>query len=252
MTRTLRLTKIALIALTAAIGGVACSSSDPPDDTNTTGTGGAASTTTTSENGGNTSTTATAGTGGSSVANGGVSSVGGATGAEVGGATSAGGATSTGTSEYDPLCGMTIAGDEAKKGAACTPEDVQVCYRTCGPRSSGFKPETCTLNATTGLYAYAEPSNTCYYPASGDYSCFKVPSPLPDAATCGITTAPQSGMECTAPECTLCSLGGAYLDSSASSKVGYCVCQPPNVDGKRTWSCAGANIWPCPNANGSC
>jgi hypothetical protein len=138
---------------------------------------------------------------------------------------------------------MTVAGLEAKKNTACTAEDVQLCYRTCGPESVGFKPETCTAGV------YAEPSNFCEYPASGDYSCYKIPATLPDATTCGITSAPQSGAACTAPSCTLCSLGGAYLDSSGASKVGHCVCHE-KTDGGKVWSCAGTNIWPCPGKNG--
>ena len=40
--------------------------------------------------------------------------------------------------------------------------------------------------------------------------------------------------------------GGGYSDSGGAAKVGYCVCQVANADGKRTWSCASDTAWPCP------
>jgi hypothetical protein len=59
------------------------------------------------------------------------------------------------------------------------------------------------------------------------------------------------GMSCDVPPCTLCNslqgaVGGQYLDSSGAGKVGWCVCNPPNANGQRTWSCAADTAWPCP------
>ena len=37
-----------------------------------------------------------------------------------------------------------MAGEAPTKGGVCTPSDTQLCYKTCGPLSIGFKSETCT------------------------------------------------------------------------------------------------------------
>ncbi|HYO93780.1 MAG TPA: hypothetical protein VER33_04680, partial [Polyangiaceae bacterium] len=104
----------------------------------------------------------------------------------------------------------------------------------------GWKPETCT----SGAYVEGE----CAFPAAGDYSCFKVPAMI-DSAVCG-TTMPQSSKPCTATACTACNLNNSYLESAGASKVGYCVCQQPNANGARTWTCASATAWPCPSGAG--
>jgi hypothetical protein len=175
------------------------------------------------------------GSGGTVTGTGGtVTSTGGSSGGTT--TTSTGGTTSA--QDFTPECsnGPTQAGDEIKKGVACTDADVQLCYRTCGPTSVGWKPETCT----SGVYAEGD----CAFPADGDYSCFAIPDAI-DTAVCP-AEAPQSGEDCDVPECTLCNLDGNYFDSSGSSKTGYCVCQPPNMDGARHWSCASSTAWPCP------
>jgi hypothetical protein len=79
-----------------------------------------------------------------------------------------------------------------------------------------------------------------------DYSCFKIPATI--SATCP-TTIPQAGMACTVADCTLCDLGGQYLDSSGATKTGYCVC-PATGSGMGKWSCASTTAWPCPGAQG--
>ena len=123
---------------------------------------------------------------------------------------------------------------------ACAAEDVQLCYRTCGPGSSGWKTEECVA----GFYAEGD----CAFPADGDYSCYKIPDVI-DAAVCPTET-PQATMACDVPECTLCNLDNQYLDSGGAVKTGYCVCNPPNADGERVWTCASDTAWPCPAGNG--
>ena len=142
---------------------------------------------------------------------------------------------------FSPLCSdvpPTAAGVPAK-GGACTEADSQLCYKTCGPQSVGFKSEMCTNGA------YVEQSG-CTFP-DGDYSCYKIPTTV--AATCP-TTAPQATMPCDVAMCTPCNVGGNYLDSSGASKMGYCVCPMAGDTGMRKWSCASATAWPCPLGKG--
>lgn len=255
MTRNQRMSTFSIVTIATALYAVACSSSDPPDPSSSAG--GSTATTGPSGTGGSTGPAATTAptNGGATSPAGGAGSQGGdtstpSTSTDVGGATAAGGSTGAGQTEFLPLCGLTLAGVEAKKGTACTAADVQLCYRSCGPLSVGFKSETC--NSVSAIYE--EKKDECLYPAApttatGDYSCFKVPATLPDATTCAITAAPKSGDPCTAPACTLCSLNGAYLDSGGAGKVGHCVCNE-KTDGTKTWSCATTAIWPCPGKAG--
>ena len=96
----------------------------------------------------------------------------------------------------------------------------------------GRKSETCTGGT------YAEMSGCSYDPA-GTYACYKVPTAANTACPAGVT--PQASMACTVTDaCTLCNStgglpGGHYLDAAGSDKVGYCVCQRPDSNGKRTW-----------------
>jgi hypothetical protein len=143
---------------------------------------------------------------------------------------------------FSPLCSavpMTAAGAAPTKGGACTEMDPQLCYKTCGPQSIGFKSETCTNGA------YAEQSG-CSFP-DADYACFKIPMMMD--ASCPAMP-PQATMPCEVAECTLCSVGGNYLDSSGASKAGYCVCPAAGASGSRKWSCASATAWPCPAGKG--
>jgi hypothetical protein len=200
------------------------------------GGGNTASTTSSGGATGSASTGGATGTGGSTVA----SSSGGTTGTATGtGGTAVGGA--TGATSFSPSCDavpVTAAGPPTK-GGACTPTDSQLCYKTCGPQSIGFKSETCTGNV------YAEMSG-CNFPA-GDYSCYKIPATV--SATCPATP-PQASMPCTVAKCTLCSVAGNYLDSSGASKIGYCVCPDPPATGPSKWSCATTTAWPCPAGQG--
>lgn len=191
--------------------------------TETTSTGG------TSAMGGTVATTTVASTGGSTMP---VTTPG------TGGNTGAGGATAS--SAFQPLCAglTTAAGAAPTKNGLCTATDPQLCYKTCGPQSLGFKSETCTAGA------YAE-SSSCGYP-SGDYSCYKIPTTVDP--TCP-TTAPQASSACSVAPCTLCNVSGGYLDSTGAAKTGFCVC-PASTSGTGKWSCASTTAWPCPQGNG--
>jgi len=220
------------LATALVLGALGCSDDNEPATEDTDSSGGTTST------GGETSAT------------------GGAEDPESGGASSEGGAAPTGSggttsectddlgpdnrADYTPLCALnvTVAGEEPKKNIACTADDVQTCYRTCGPMSVGLKTETCE----GGVYVEGD----CEFPTGVDYSCFSIPDTI-DAATCP-TEAPQATEPCDVPICTLCNLAGSYLTSTGDVKTGYCVCREPNDDGDRTWTCASATAWPCPMA----
>jgi hypothetical protein len=219
-------TSACLLLMSAAFGSAACSSDNSPSMT---------------ANGGS-----PASAGGSTASGGSSSSLGGAATA-AGGATSSGGATvssggaATGEN-FSPSCeGLTAGGVEIKKGGACSATDPQVCYKTCGPGSVGFKSETCT----SGLYAEGD----CAFPAAGNYACYKIPATI-DHAACGTAT-PKASSDCTVAECTLCNdANGTYFDSGGNSKAGYCVCPAASASGTRHWTCASATAWPCPLGQG--
>src|SRR5689334_13122335 len=113
-------------------------------------------------------------TGGTSATTGGSStSTTGGTSATTGGSSTSTTGGSTGSDMFTPLCGAlsTAAGVAPTKGGACTADDPQLCYKTCGPQSLGFKSETCTSGA------YVEQSG-CSFKADLDASCFKIPTTL--------------------------------------------------------------------------
>jgi hypothetical protein len=161
-----------------------------------------------------------------------------------GGAADAGGGKDGGDAGglFNPLCSdvpLTSAGEVPTKGGVCTPTDTQLCYKTCGPLSVGFKSETCT----SGLYVE---QSGCSFP-DGDYSCYKIPPAI--SATCPTTT-PQASQPCTVAECVLCNVAGNYLDTSSAAKPGYCVCPAGGDASTRKWSCASTTAWPCPGGKG--
>jgi hypothetical protein len=100
------------------------------------------------------------------------------------------------------------------KNGICIDSDSQLCYKTCGPNSIGFKSEICTAGV------YVEQSG-CSFPSDQDYSCYKIPTTVDTACP---TDVPQASTVCTVATCTLCSVNGGYLDSSGAAKTGYCVC----------------------------
>jgi hypothetical protein len=246
-----RITQVSALTLLAAcwLGAVGCSSSNEP----ATNTGSSGSTSTPTSSAG-TGTVVTPEGGGTSTSEGGSPGVGGSTaiagstgnvagGATVsGGSTGAGGSTS-GSAMFTPLCSavpVTAAGVAPTKAGACTATDTQLCYKTCGPQSVGFKSETCTNGA------YVEQSG-CSFPSDLDASCYKIPTTID--ASCP-TTPPMASTACTVAACTLCNVGGNYLDSTGASKAGYCVCPAPGTAGTSKWSCASSTAWPCPNGMG--
>lgn len=180
-------------------------------------------------------------TGGS--ANGGASTTvpagsGGTTAAVTTGAGGAGGATT-----YEPLCAnlLTAAGLAPTKNGICVDGDPQLCYKTCGPQSIGFKSETCTAGV------YVEQSGCSFLPDQ-DYSCYKIPTAIDPSCP---TEVPQASTPCTVSTCTLCNVNGGYLDSSGAAKTGYCVCPLPSATtGTSKWSCASGTAWPCPAGKG--
>ncbi len=152
------------------------------------------------------------------------------------------GGTGAGGTFGEPACLSTVV-----RSGPCTATDQQFCYKTCGPQAIGVKAETCTTAGT-----YAEMSG-CSFDPSRDYSCYKIPATT--NATCLPGVTPQASGACEVPPCTLCNslagaVGGQYLDVSGAPKVGWCVCQPPNASGVRTWNCANDTAWPCPLGSG--
>ena len=268
MVRTTRISLIFLVAA-AAVGIAACSgdnespttggssgsASTPTAGTASTPTAGTASTPTAgtaSTPTAGTASTPTAGTASTPTAGAASSTAG--TGAATGGTASAGTgpvatAGSAGTASgvaFTPLCAglTTAAGMAPTKAGACTADDPQTCYKTCGPASSGFKSEMCSAGA------YAEQSG-CTFPDTLDAACYKLPAAQDTSCP---ATAPMASAECSVAPCTLCNLGGGptgtYLDSKGASKVGYCVCPAPGASGTSKWSCASTDAWPCPGAKG--
>jgi hypothetical protein len=140
--------------------------------------------------------------------------------------------------ELPPLCPalLTTFGNPPTKGGACGPTDPQLCYKTCGPQSIGYKSETCS----SGVYV----EGPCQFAPGGDFSCYAIPPTIDPACP---ALPPQAGTECDVPACTPCSAGGTYLDSAGTPKIGYCVCVPGIV---QKWSCAPVTSWPCPGGTG--
>lgn len=221
-----------------AIGGAsATGGAEATGGSSTFGTGGVAAT------GG-----ATGGTSATEIAawSGGVSAPGGrtATGglAASGGTAAMGGypfggrswGSTTAANQYSPSCAASVAKDEPCYGSSGA-----VCYKTCGPSGIGFKSETCQ----GGVYVE---QSTCSFPTGVDYSCYDLPSSLPNACPYGM---PQASQACQVPQCTVC-FGGTlavptYRDSTGSQKNGYCVCTSTG-----TWTCASTSSWPCPGSGG--
>ena len=214
-------------------GGIIATGGAAPATGGTISTGGAAP-----------ATGGTVATDGAAPATGGIIATDGAAPA-TGGTVDAGGTTSTddgGTSAFQPLCAtlVTAAGSSPTKGGICAAADPQLCYKTCGPKSVGFKSETCTGGS------YVEQTG-CSFPP-GDYSCYKIPTTID--ATCPTTAAPQASTACSVADCVPCNLNGNYLDSSSATKQGYCVCPATSAGTPGKWTCASTAAWPCPQSQG--
>jgi hypothetical protein len=220
-------------------GGGSSGSAGATGTAGSTGAGGSASGVAGTTGGGGTSTgsggTSSSGSAGSSsTGSGGTSSTG------TGGSTGAGGTTGA---FGQPACLGTVT-----KGGACAATDQQLCYKTCGPQSKGVKSETCTSAV------YVEMDGCLFDPAM-DYSCYKLPTAA-NAMCPAAATPPRAGQPCTVDMCNPCNTmgglaGGMYQDSSGANKVGWCVCQPANAAGNRSWSCASDTAWPCTASGGS-
>jgi hypothetical protein len=180
---------------------------------------------------------------------GGVTGTGGMTG--TGGTTGTGGsAGTTGTVGYEPLCSglLTAANLAPTKNGICTDTDPQLCYKTCGPESKGFKSETCTAQV------YVEQSG-CSFPTGVDYSCYKIPTASDGTfildPSCPTDAAPTASAVCSVATCILCNFQGGYFDSGGNAKTGYCVCPTPSATtGQSKWTCASSTAWPCPAGQG--
>jgi len=228
-------TYIGAVALLSQVLLVHGCGSNNPSTGSTGGTTGAAGAVATTPTGG---TTAGAS---ASTPTGGATGAAGTTGA-AGAAGTTGAAGASGTSPYQPLCKglVTVGSAEPAKLVACTDADPQLCYKTCGPKSIGFKSETCVNGS------YSEQTGCDFLP--GDYSCYKIPAAVD--ATCPTTT-PQASQPCTVADCVPCNVGGNYLDSTGSSKAGYCVCPTPtSATATSKWTCASTSAWPCPAGQG--
>ena len=144
----------------------------------------------------------------------------------------------------DPPCSLTLteAGEEIAKGVACTENDPQLCYRSCGPDNVGWKPETCSA----GTYAEGD----CSFPTGQDYSCYAIPETQHESCPTTVETMPQHGAACDVPACSTCTVDNQYLTSSGDVKVGFCTCKQPNNAGEREWTCSSGTAWPCPLGEG--
>jgi len=148
--------------------------------------------------------------------------------------------------DFSPPCyfAPTLAGEEILKGTPCTPDDIKLCYRSCGPNQTGWKSETCTA----GVYAEGD----CRFPDDQDYSCYRVPElpEMPDTVACKVTAPPAATDPCEAPSCTACNFDGFYADTAGDAKEGYCICRDADEMGVRRWTCASTTAWPCPISRG--
>ena len=232
MSRTKRVLLVTLQICAAAFAFEAAGCSDSNDPSNTTAAGGAGGAST-----GTGGATTSGGTGGATTGTGGAT-----TGTGGAGGTTGGSGGSGGGGTFSPLCAglRTAAGEEPTKGGVCTAADTQLCYKTCGPQSIGFKSETCTA----GLYVEQA---GCNFPPEADYACYKVPMPV--SASCPAAV-PQASQACEVAECTPCNFGGLYADSGGAQKEGYCVCPKAGSAGTRKWTCASSTAWPCPGNKG--
>jgi hypothetical protein len=230
MSRSKRVFVLTLQVLAAvfAVEAAGCSGdNEPSTNPGTGGSGGA----TMGSGGSGGATTGSGGSGGATTGSGGA-----------GGGGTAGSGGSGGGGTFSPLCSAvprTQAGEEPTKGGACVAADPQLCYKTCGPQSIGFKSETCTGGV------YVEQSG-CSFP-DADYACYKIPATI--STTCPAAV-PQASQNCEVAECTPCNFGGLYADSGGAQKEGYCICPKASSAGTRKWSCASSTAWPCPMGKG--
>jgi hypothetical protein len=161
---------------------------------------------------------------------------------DAGSAGTGGGSGGSGGAAFgEPACPSTVV-----PGVLCSPSDLQRCYRPCGPDGVGVEAVPCW----DGMYR--TPAG-CVFEPSRDYSCYAIPTVA--NADCPASV-PIDSMDCgTVPHCVVCNSagglqGGLFGDATLFTRQGYCVCQPPNAAGLRTWSCGSDVKWPCPTGIG--
>jgi len=113
-----------------------------------------------------------------------------------GGTTGSGGVTGMGGTAFgEPACPPVV------RGNTCTPDDPQLCYKTCGPERTGVKALTCQVNGT-----YSEMAG-CTFDPTKDYSCYAIPSVA--NAVCLPGAMPQGSAACDVDHCVLCNSASA-------------------------------------------
>ena len=165
-----------------------------------------------------------------------------------------GGGTADAGTLLSPSCAglVTAGGPEPIKGCGCTAADPQLCYEPCGPEGLGAQSLTCTGGHYVRTFL-------CNFDPAKDYSCYTIPYAV-ENPTCpkdasGTYVKPLDGTACTVDHCVVCNgyggfPSGEWIDCAGMRRGGYCVCQLPDSAGNRSWSCADAWAWPCPDGRG--
>jgi hypothetical protein len=163
-----------------------------------------------------------------------------------------GGSCENTTQEGDPdwrrqqheLCGLTSSLLAIAEDEACTAEDPQRCWTSCGPGNIGFAALTCVA----GFYVK---DTACQYDPSMDYNCYRLPKPQEVHPGCptDAADAPMHNDLCDLPPCHVC--GGTtegqttgYLYALQGPKAGHCVCHRAIHADDGKWQCG--TSWPCP------
>jgi len=128
-------------------------------------------------------------------------------------------------------------------GNSCT--GLPPCRKTCGPARSGYR--DCACDAATQMWA----CTGCNFDPVNDYSCFKLPDPVPACPPDGTDPSgaqlPLAASPCTLAPCQPCgsSTAPGYRDSTGAPKVGFCICVPSGQPGQGgVYSCASVADWP--------
>lgn len=123
----------------------------------------------------------------------------------------------------------------------CT--DGPPCTALCPPLRSGFRNCGCMDGQMT--------CGPCFYvrdPLVANYTCFHIPA---DLSACAPEPTrpdelPRAGGECTLAGCLVCGSATvpAYIDSSGTPKIGYCVCGRDGATEPGHYSCNTVADWP--------
>lgn len=187
------------------------------------------------------------GAGGSNAGNGGASFASGGMSGGSAGASGGAGGTTAGRRGSDANMGGSITGlpphhcsispELYKAGGTCTAGDG--CTRgDCGPYDGVNKSGVRGLKCVDRIFM-AVP---CTFEPAGDYSCFKLPNPVP-ACPAGTT----EGTDCNAPQCSPCgsTTGQGFQTLSGGSRTGFCVCAVGH------WECGAVDEYPCYSQSGA-